>query len=203
MEDLVTFIGVDGRPSQLFRGVVYKKYSTDKYFRSGKSKWARLHTEVWSYVHGRRPPKGYHVHHVDENKDNNLPSNLELKKAGVHLSEHMRKNFQENPAPFYKRMKKAIIAASKWSKTPDGYKFRLAQVAKNFAEHNQTAHKKEAYKASRFCGNNCKSQWRRLAGLDNVESICAGCGEVFMTSKYMKRKYCSRKCVHSRKLSKV
>jgi hypothetical protein len=207
MQDLVTYFDDAGRPCQNFNGVVYKKYATDKYFRSTTKAWVRLHVEVWSYVNGKRPPKKYHVHHIDENKDNNLPQNLKLIHGSKHLSEHMKKSFSENPDPFMQRMKKAVVAASKWSATVEGQKYRKSHAAKVFSKYNEHLHKREVTKIcqvcgkdyittnlcsiqSKFCSNNCKSQWRRQEGLDDVERICE-CGTVFKVNKYSLKTKCN------------
>ena len=49
-------------------------------------------------------------------------------------------------------------------------------------------------KASSYCSNACKSEARRQSGVDNVTKSCEVCGEDFVSNKYMKRCYCSRKC---------
>lgn len=53
-------------------------------------KWDLLHRIKWALEHGPIP-KGYVVHHIDENPRNNELSNLELKPSqAAHLSHHMK-----------------------------------------------------------------------------------------------------------------
>ena len=59
---------------QVFNGKEYKLYAGERYFSRGTK---RLHREVWKLYNGQIP-KGYHVHHKDENTWNNDISNLEL-----------------------------------------------------------------------------------------------------------------------------
>ena len=47
---------------------------------------------------------------------------------------------------------------------------------------------------SKFCCNNCKSQWRRDNHIDDVERICPVCGNKFIVNKYSKAVTCSRRC---------
>lgn len=43
-----------------------------------------LHRHVWRLHNGKEIPEGYIVHHKDENKYNNHPSNLELRREDEH-----------------------------------------------------------------------------------------------------------------------
>lgn len=70
---------------QKFNGRYYYLYNGEKYYSKGTK---RLHRVVWEYYRGRIP-KGYDVHHKDENRRNNNISNLELRKAGAHRSVHL------------------------------------------------------------------------------------------------------------------
>ena len=50
-----------------------------------------LHHLVWEKYYGKKVPKGYHIHHKDENKTNNDINNLELMTASDHMKLHMSK----------------------------------------------------------------------------------------------------------------
>ena len=47
----------------------------------------RLHAEVWKF-YNCSIPKGYTIHHVDKNRDNNQINNLQLLEKGKHFSLH-------------------------------------------------------------------------------------------------------------------
>jgi hypothetical protein len=49
----------------------------------------KLHKQVWEDHHGP-VPKGYHIHHIDENLFNNNINNLEILESGQHISNHHR-----------------------------------------------------------------------------------------------------------------
>lgn len=46
------------------------------------------HRIAWIIHHKRNIPKGHDIHHLDGNKQNNNPYNLELRKHTTHVSEH-------------------------------------------------------------------------------------------------------------------
>lgn len=50
-----------------------------------------LHHLIWECVNGEIP-NGYHIHHIDGNKQNNSIYNLELVEAFLHNSEHKKGN---------------------------------------------------------------------------------------------------------------
>src|SRR5687767_1968941 len=47
-----------------------------------------LHVCVWEYVNRERLPKGCVVHHINEDKSDNTPDNIELKTRVEHSSLH-------------------------------------------------------------------------------------------------------------------
>ena len=50
-----------------------------------------LHRWVWKKHNGRNPKQGYHIHHIDEDKYNNDPRNLEEIQGDEHYEKHRRK----------------------------------------------------------------------------------------------------------------
>lgn len=63
-------------------------YFNRRHGRYVNSHWY-LHQAVWCRHHHRRKvPKGFDVHHIDENPLNNDPSNLELMRHGEHTRRH-------------------------------------------------------------------------------------------------------------------
>lgn len=49
-----------------------------------KKGWRKYHHYMWEYFNGRAVPKGYHIHHKDGNKLNNLITNLKLLTPSEH-----------------------------------------------------------------------------------------------------------------------
>ena len=78
-------------PRIVFDDIVY---SWDgRYFRSTKTfdgQRKYLHREVWIKFNGPIP-EGHEVHHRNEDRTDNLPTNLELKSKSWHASEHAAK----------------------------------------------------------------------------------------------------------------
>jgi hypothetical protein len=77
------------RPSVTFQGVTYG-LDNDGYYKTGKTRGHKvrlLHRDVWAAANGPIPD-GWHVHHVDHDRDNNDPSNLQALPAAVHNHHH-------------------------------------------------------------------------------------------------------------------
>lgn len=159
----------------------------------------RLHVYIWQKYNGEIP-KGYHVHHKDENKDNNNISNLELLKAFDHLSYHAsdhaalsRRNMNEVAHP-------AAIAWHKSENAKDFHKSHYENISKEIwmapvtkvcescGKEYTTTHAKA--KTSKYCSNNCKATARRRRGDDKIEYTCPQCGKTYMKYKYSKAVLC-------------
>lgn len=70
-----------------------RDYALDKdgYWKTATTsgvKQRQLHRDVWESANGRPIPDGWHVHHEDEDKSNNDPSNLRAMPAGEHARLH-------------------------------------------------------------------------------------------------------------------
>jgi hypothetical protein len=75
----------------MFEGRVYSR-TDEGYYRCqvGKSMGFRarlLHRDVWISVNGQIPD-GFDIHHIDGDKENNHPSNLEALSKADHTREH-------------------------------------------------------------------------------------------------------------------
>jgi len=106
-------------PTQIFNGKEFRLYPNNKYFSNGST---RMHIYVWKYYHGEIP-KGYHVHHVNENKHDNRIENLKLVEGGLHISEHTKQRWYENPDAFKKFQEAGVLAAAAnkdWRSTLEG-----------------------------------------------------------------------------------
>lgn len=180
---------------QAFDGRVY--YRCGHYFQH---KGKRLHRAVAERKFGPIP-RGCHVHHIDGNKANNQPENIDILVAGEHLSKHLK----ERPDS----MRQAFIAAGRekaaeWHGSEAGKAWHKEQYAKHCAPalskrvEASCAHCGSSFMASlnggKFCSNNCKSASRLASGVDNETRRCAYCGVDFVVNKYQKTRCCSSSC---------
>lgn len=195
-------VNVISDTQQEFNGVTY--YKCGPYFQK---KGKRLHREVWIY-HNGTIPKGYHIHHMDGNKSNNGIDNLELIKGSRHLSVHM--NTEKAKEHSKKQIEKIRPLAAEWHRSAKGREWHSELAKKTWKTWESKTYKctqcgkefetKHHYNKNynTFCSNNCKSQYRRESGIDDIVKICACCGGEFKANKYAKAKCCSVEC--SRKL---
>lgn len=163
----------------------------------------RLHRFVWESVHGKIP-SGAHIHHVDEDKDNNDISNLELLSAHSHEKLHMTERKTKYPDMVARFSAAGAKVAPKWHKSDAGHEWHK----KHYERMKNLFYKKSTlvceqcgreYETvdqnhNRFCSNRCKSQWRRDHHLDDELRVCVICGKEFLANKYSKRKTCSDRC---------
>lgn len=162
----------------------------------------RLHNYVWQKYNGP-VPKGFHVHHIDGNKDNNNINNLIAISAHDHETYHFLKRIKEHPEWIKEVREKGIESAVKWHKSKDGHKWHL----EHYQEMKDRFHVEHMVKCAKcgkeyvaknvqgkFCSGKCKSAWRREKHLDDVKRECDFCGKGFTTNKYKKTKFCSRSC---------
>lgn len=188
---------VDGK-KQEFNGITY--YLCDKYYQKNG---VRLHRMVWQY-HNGLIPQGFHVHHVDGNRNNNDISNLELKDAKKHISEHGKEPARQEY--LIRHIADIRVLASEWHKSTEGRKWHSKQAKINWQNKVLIKYKcthcgkefstlKEYSKASNtFCSNNCKAAYRRESGVDNETRACGYCNKEYSVNKYSKTKTCSSEC---------
>lgn len=79
---------------QRFNGVTYRKNKRGWY----QTAYTALHRDVWEYHFGKIP-KGYDIHHRDENKANNDISNLQMLTRKEHRQLHSRLNAGKPKTP--------------------------------------------------------------------------------------------------------
>lgn len=182
-----------------------RKFYLDKlkgYWISTDYPRIRAHRWVWMNTHGVIP-KGFHIHHKDEDKSNNIISNLQLVHCARHLSMHA--STPENK----KRVKELVDTirplTKHWHASPEGkawHKFHAikCKFGKNapvdyICELCSSPFKSSKLNRTRFCSNACKSKWRRNAGIDDVDRICERCEKIFRINKYSKQRYCAKTCL--------
>jgi len=180
-----------------------KKFYKDKkagYWLSIDSPKIRAHRWVWINIHGKIP-KGYHIHHKNDDKSDNRIENLELIEASRHLSFHMqdpeRKKIQARICDSIRHLTK------KWHGSKEGLAWHKHHALKfGFGKYEGEESKckfcsvvfKTKSPKNMFCTNNCKSAWRRRERLDFVDKECPVCKKTFSSNKYLKTKTCSLLC---------
>lgn len=174
------------------------------YISKGDRK-VRLHRYVWEKYNGAIP-SGYHVHHKDKNKNNNEIENLVLLSSSEHLKLHGEiKSEQERELMRENIARNALPKAKEWHGSEDGIEWHRVHGAKVAQKLKNVRIEKickccgksffdNGFNKADFCGNNCKSKWRRIQGYDDETRICTVCGKKFTTNKYGKIKTCSRSC---------
>lgn len=171
----------------------------------------RLHIAVWKY-HNGEIPKGYHVHHIDEDRSNNQIENLCLMPAGMHSSFHQHEEKQREHQKRQIRYMQEL--ASEWHKSEEGREWHrdharqiwegaeaITYICTECGEKFQSRHH-YAPNANHFCSNSCKAAFRRHNRTDDVDRVCAYCGTVFRVNKYSKAQCCSRDCAVKRRWNK-
>ena len=195
-----------------FDGYSFRRDKKTGYYLSSKKidgRRKRLHVYVWEKYNGK-VPKGYAVHHIDEDKRNNEPSNLTIITKKEHAvlhgetkSEEQRERMAENVVLY------AMPKAKEWHGTEEGHKWH-SEHGKEVMDNRPSVkyvctycgnefETKHLYGkgSNTFCSNKCKAAYRRESGVDDVVKICEKCGGEYVANKYQKTKYCER-CKHRR-----
>lgn len=182
----------------IFNGLKYIKDEKTGYYRNSTTK-KRLHRAIWEYYKGEIP-KGYEIHHIDRNKDNNNIDNLQLLSKKEHLETHSKlltdgeREWRRNNLNI-----KARPEAIKWHKSNEGKEWHKEQYKKTLALKEEkdficlncgNKYKSKDTGKNKFCSNNCKSIYRRKLGLDYIEKECAICGRIIKTNKYRPATWC-------------
>ena len=77
---------------QRFNGRIYYRNSKG-YYQRMTFRMHFLHVDVWEY-HNRKVRKGYDIHHIDQNKDNNQIENLQCLTRAEHRQLHAKLSLQ-------------------------------------------------------------------------------------------------------------
>jgi len=194
----------------VYRGIKFRRYpdspnwSDRSYFTPAgnhrKRGVGRLHQEIWKDIHGPIPPD-HDVHHADHNPLNNDPDNLVLLVGRDHGRHHMAT--PERLAHARVAIEIAREAARVWHGSDAGIAWHREhgretwvgrEVRDETCEQCGAVYQTRTSNQFRFCSNNCKSQARRLSGVDDEQRICEVCGIEFTINRYAKARTCSRAC---------
>lgn len=159
-----------------------------------------LHRYVWE-KHNGRVPKGYVIHHIDGNCQNNNISNLECITQEQHTKDRHRPDEQRLHQLRDNLKNKALPKAIQWHKSEEAKEFH-ARIGKLAWENFEPVKKacvvcgKEFYdnsmqQSAKFCSGACHSKYGRAL---KITKNCEFCGKEFITGKYYPAKYCSPSC---------
>lgn len=156
------------------------------------------HRIIWEQDIGPIP-QGFHIHHKDGNKFNNLIQNLEC----ISHAEHMRLHRLEQRNDLSCRMSKNSEKLHEWHRSEEGRKSLKEKARKEFINRTPRlcvcAECGKEFSSihtvpTKFCSNNCMSRERKKSGKDNEERTCIICSMPFVINKYQLTKTCSKPC---------
>ena len=159
-------------PKQEFNGKTYYLYPNERYYSKGCK---RLHRVVWEFYNGKIP-KGYHIHHVDNNTSNNAIENLNLVHASLHYRFSGKKRFKENPEFAEEFHSKGIEKAKEWHNSEEGLKWHSEHAKKTWINRKQYFKNCEVCgnqyqtpfpEKSKYCHDNCKAKALRKRRREN------------------------------------
>lgn len=196
----------DGKTA-LYCGYKFRKDSNTGYYlcstKTDIGKRERLHNFVYrTEYHLPYIPTGYHIHHIDGNKDNNEPGNLQMITSHEHEQYHGNNVSGKRKAQRTKNIiEKAMPAARKWHSSDQGIQWHRQNGIETYKARKEIKYicdccgnefeTRHIYgNSNKFCSNKCKAAYRRKSGVDNVERSCARCGITFKCNKYSLAKYC-------------
>lgn len=191
----------------IFDGIKFTRDEKTGYYLSSKNingRRIRLHVYVWTKKNGD-VPKGYSIHHIDENKENNDVENLMPISSSLHSSHHTNERLE---SPEYREAQKKLLSrirqkASDWHKSDEGRKWH----SEHYEDMKSRWYKEKTYTCencgnvftskmprARFCCLNCGNQHRWLADKNVIEKTCQSCGKKYKTNKWKPNASCSRSC---------
>src|ERR1700744_1898843 len=118
-----------------FLGHRYRRYPNSKhehhrrYWHGTEPRRGFLHRHIWEHHHQRKIPKGWDVHHKDENTLNNHISNLEILPLQEHRALHLGK--RSRTPEHLARLDKIRPMASAWHGSPEGISWHREICLKN------------------------------------------------------------------------
>lgn len=168
---------VDNGEIAIFDGMSFRRDKRTGYYlaRSAKDgdRRKRLHVYVWEHYNGAIPD-GYHVHHIDHDKNNNEISNLKMLTSEEHHRLHMIELTDEQKERKRKNVvEKAMPKAKEWHKSDEGREWHRQNAIKQWENRNAISYQctncgeefesRRIYSkdSNRFCCGACKAAYRR------------------------------------------
>lgn len=164
----------------------------------------RLHIYVWE-KHNGVIPKGYCIHHIDENKNNNNIENLKLMIRHDHLSLHASKEEAKTHMRIIAGKDRPLT--KDWHASKEGNEWhkkhyeislgisnttKIIKICECCGKEYTTNNSKK--KISKFCSSKCKDKQKDIMGTYDEERTCVICGTKFMTYRYGTVKTCCKSC---------
>jgi hypothetical protein len=97
---------------------------------------SRIYRRIYEDYHGVKIPKGYHIHHIDYDRTNNDPLNLEMLTPDEHAKKH---GYLNN---FIMAQERARNAAIKKLKTNE-MREKMRESMKNSSKHKEAMEKRK------------------------------------------------------------
>lgn len=157
--------------NQIFNGIKFYKRSDNLYWYSTtrvNGKRVYMHKYVWEYYNSSIP-KGYEVHHIDLNRDNNNIENLQLLTIKEHKDLHsaLNKLNEETVKKWKGNLKLAIDKAKEWHKSEIGKDWhRQHAINSGFGKFDYGEREclicgkkfNAKRKCQKYCCNNCRAK---------------------------------------------
>ncbi len=168
-----------------------------------------IHRAIWEYYYGEIP-EGYDIHHRDENKSNNVISNLQPLTKSEHKTLHNKnvvpkKYTCENCGKIFFSTNTGITKFC--SKKCFNENYKKSEENQEIRECVICGKKFKVFKYSvaKCCSPSCISELAlktlHKPQRETLEKTCPVCGEIFKTK--INAKFCSKKCyiLHQKKSS--
>lgn len=173
---------------QIFLGVTYHREKHGSYRQV-----IGVHQAVYEYYYGE-VPKGYHIHHIDCDKSNNLITNLQMLTKTEHIKIHRPKGY--DMATHQKKTFICEVCGKEYQAHCSG-KNRFCSPEcrkKQFTKTCEWCGKTftTGVKESRCCSVSCA---KKLQTKNHREiRTCVICGKTFSAPKSNPQKTCSTEC---------
>lgn len=193
--------------------IEFIEYDGIRFYRDQKGYWlsgaiagrkspVRLHVYVWEKYNGEIP-KGYHIHHIDMNTDNNEIENLAMLEEHEHYRLHAA--LQNKEQARYCLQKYAKPKAAAWHGSADGIEWHK----QHYQQMKERLHKKVTFACAacgklvtmgrggcgnKFCSGKCKATFRRRNPEKHITKTCDMCGSEFLVYDNSSKRFCSPEC---------